>query len=228
MVRAGYGLFWAPWQSGVQSTPGYSQTTTLQQDTLIPITSINNPFPTGLTPISGNSLGMLTGASSAVTFIDPDRDAPRVHQYSVDMQRQLPGRHEHRPDLHGLDGPAPDVGRHRQRPVNINQVDPRYLPLGTAPARRTVPNPFFGNPAAGSFATRATIPRNQLLRPFPQFDNVNMIYSTLREVGLRRRRDLQVTKRATGWWGGRISYTYSRLTTTSSRRATTTRARPAS
>ena len=38
---------------------------------------------------------------------------------------------------------------------------------------QNVPNPFFGNPAANSFATRATIPRNQLLRPFPQFDTVN-------------------------------------------------------
>ena len=57
VLRGGYGLFWAPWQSGLQSTPGYSQTTTLQQDTLIPITSIDNPFPNGLTPISGNSLG---------------------------------------------------------------------------------------------------------------------------------------------------------------------------
>ena len=52
--------------------------------------------------------------------------------------------------------------------------------------------------------------RNQLLRPFPQFDNVNMIYSTLAQsqyhAGV-----IAITKRATGWWGGRISYTYSRL-----------------
>jgi hypothetical protein len=65
-------------------------------------------------------------------------------------------------------------------------------------------------PGAGSFTTRATIPRNQLLRPFPQFDNVNMIYSTL----ARSKYDagvISISKRATGWWGGRISYTYSRL-----------------
>ena len=34
---------------------------------------------------------MLTGVSTTISFIDPDRDAPRVHQYSVDIQRQLPG-----------------------------------------------------------------------------------------------------------------------------------------
>ena len=31
-MRGGYGLFWAPWSSGVQSAIGYSQTTSLQQD----------------------------------------------------------------------------------------------------------------------------------------------------------------------------------------------------
>ena len=106
VVRGGYGLFWAPWQSGLQSTPGYSQTTTLQQDTLTPITSINNPFPNGLTPVSGNSLGMLTGASSAVTFIDQNRDAPRVHQYLGRHAAPAGRRHEHRRDLHGLDWAA--------------------------------------------------------------------------------------------------------------------------
>lgn len=45
VLRGGYGMFWAPWQSGVQSTPGYAQTSTLQQDVLVPITAIDNPFP---------------------------------------------------------------------------------------------------------------------------------------------------------------------------------------
>ena len=35
-----------------------------------------------------------------------------------------------------------------------------------------VPNPFFGNAAFGNLASSATIARGQLLRPFPQFDNV--------------------------------------------------------
>ena len=46
VVRGGYGLFWAPWAYGANNSVGYSATTTLQQDTTIPITSIVNPFPT--------------------------------------------------------------------------------------------------------------------------------------------------------------------------------------
>jgi len=214
VVRGGYGLFWGPWQSGLQSTPGYSQTSTLQQDTLVPITSIHNPFPNGLTPISGNTLGMLTGVSSAVTFIDQNRDAPRVHQYSADMQRQLGGDMSVGLTYMGSMGRHLTWGGTATGSVNINQLDPRFLPLnnvnGVNALTQLVPNPFFGNPGAGAFGTRATIQRNQLLRPFPQFDNVNMIYSTR----ARSRYDagvISISKRATGWWGGRISYTYSRL-----------------
>ena len=81
VVRGGYGLFWAPWSSGLEQSAGYSARTDLQQDPNRPITSIDNPFPTGLLPISGNANGPLTGVSADINFIDPDRDAPRVHQY---------------------------------------------------------------------------------------------------------------------------------------------------
>ena len=74
---------------------------------------------------------------------------------------------------------------------------------------QNVANPFFGNPTAGSFATRATLPRNQLLRPFPQFDTVNMSETNYGKsqyhAGV-----IQVKKRMT-WWSGSFSYTYSRL-----------------
>jgi len=209
VVRAGYGLFFGPWQSGVQSTPGYTQTTTLQQDPQVPFTTISNPFPNGLQSISGNSLGLLTGVSSAVTFIDPERTGPRVHQYSADIQRQLPGDMSIGVTYMGSLGRNLTWGGTAAGTVNINQVDPKYLSLGTR-LLDNVPNPMFGNPAAGGYATRATLPRNQLLRPFPQFDAVNMIYST----HARSKYDAGVvsfTKRATGWWGGRFSYTYSRL-----------------
>jgi hypothetical protein len=214
VLRAGYGVFWAPWQSGVQATPGYSQLNTLQQNTLRPITSIDNPFPGGLAPISGNALGLLTGVSSALTIIDPARDAPRVHQYSADIQRELPHNMSVGLTYMGASGRHLTFGGTAAGSVNINQVDPRFLSLnnpgGTNFLTQLVPNPFFGVAGAGSFATRQTIQRNQLLRPFPQFDNINVNYSTLASsqyhAGV-----VQLNKRLTGLWGGRISYTYSRL-----------------
>ncbi len=215
VLRGGYGIFWAPWQSGAQQAAGYSQATAVQQEVLRPFTTIDNPFPNGLTPISGNSTGLLTGVSTNITFIDPDRTAPRVHQYSADLQRELPGDMSIGFTYMGATGRNLTWGGTATGQVNINQVDPRYLPLnnpgGTNFLTQNVPNPFANVPGAGSFATRgATIPRNQLLRPFPQFGDINMIFSTHAKsqyhAGV-----VSVNKRATGWWGGRISYTYSRL-----------------
>ncbi len=215
VIRGGYGLFWAPWQGGVQQPPGYSQTTALQQDTLRPITSINDPFPAGLTPITGNSAGLLTGTSTAITYIDPDRTAPKVHQYSADIQRQLPWDSSIGFTYMGATGRDLTWGGTGTGAVNINQVDPKYLglnnPGGTNFLTQLVPNPFNGVAGAGSFATRgATIQRNQLLRPFPQYGDINMIYSTLGKSQYHAA-VLQVNKRASGWWGGRMSYTWSRL-----------------
>jgi hypothetical protein len=58
VVRGGYGLFWAPWAYGANNSVGFSSTTNLQQDTTIPITTVDNPYPTGFLPISGNQLGL--------------------------------------------------------------------------------------------------------------------------------------------------------------------------
>ena len=214
VLRGGYGLFWAPWQDGGQSAPGYSQTTPVLQEVLVPVNSIDNPFPRGLFPVSGNSLGLLTGVSSSVTFSDPDRTAPRVHQYSVDMERELTRSLRLGLTYMGSTGQHLTWGGSSDTAVNLNQVDPKYLPLNNVNGRNLlteqVPNPFFGNPAAGVFADRRTLARNQLLRPFPQFGNINMTQSTLARsqyhAGV-----ISLNKQTTGLWGGRISYTYSRL-----------------
>ena len=39
---------------------------------------------------SGNAAGLLTGAGGEIRFVDPTKGAPRVQQYSADLQRELP------------------------------------------------------------------------------------------------------------------------------------------
>lgn len=206
VVRGGYGLFWAPWAYAANNSVGYSATTNLQQDTTIPITSIVNPFASGLIPVSGNSLGSVSGASSTIAFVDPNKTAPYVQQYSADIQRELVGNLSLSLAYVGSTGSRLTTAGN----VNINQLDPKYLrPELVTAMTQNVANPFFGNPNAGSFATRATLPRNQLLRPFPQFDTINMSETNFGKsqyhAGV-----IQLKKRMT-WWSGSFSYTYSRL-----------------
>ena len=98
---------------------------------------------------------------------------------------------------------TPTLGMHFSREKD-------YQSLGGNATLELVPNPFFGVAEAGQFATRATIERGQLLRPYPQFGNVYMQQST----GARSQYNagiLQLRRRATGLWGGNFSYTFSRL-----------------
>jgi hypothetical protein len=214
VLRGGWGLYFSPWNYAAAGTTGwgqigYSATTLVPQPSGVPTVTMSNPFPNGLVQPTGNSLGLLTGTGGDVYFIDPTKGAPRVQQYSVDLQRELPAGISVSIGYTGLTGTNISWGGSGNALININQIDPRYL--GQLPATSTlVANPFYGIPAAGQFATRQTIEIGQLLRPFPEFGNVYMQQAT----GARSQYNaaiLQIRKRTTGLWGGTFSYTYSRL-----------------
>ena len=94
--------------------------------------------------------------------------------------------------------------------MNINQVPVQYLSMGSALLDQ-VPNPFFGLPAnQGKSVTSPTIQRRELLRPFPQFDNIIMRQSTMGKSQYHAA-VLKFEKRISNGWGGRVNYTYSNL-----------------
>lgn len=225
VVRGGYGLFYAPWNytRAQHGQIGFTRTTSLNQTdstTGVPLTSLENPFPAGLIEPVGSSLGLLTGAGGNIEFVDQNKGNPKVHQYSIDVQRELPGNLAVTVGYIGATGR--DIGFGGTGggvAININQIDPAVAravfpgPNGTwnaAALRASVPNPFFGIPGTGEFGTRATILAGQLLRPFPQFGDINQIERT--EGGRRQYNAATfiLEKRTTGWWGGRFSYTLSR------------------
>ena len=215
VLRGGYGLFYAPWNYPSAGTTnwgqmGYSSTTNLNQPVGVPTTTIDNPFPSGLIQPSGNSLGLLTGAGSDIFYIDPNKGASKAQQYSVDLQRELPMGLSLALGYTGLTGSNLGWGGTTDTSININQIDPKYQFLTQAQMSALVPNPFFGVAEAGSLASRATIEVGQLLRPFPQFLNVNMNQSTGAHSQYHAA-IVQLRKRSTGVWGGDFSYTYSRL-----------------
>ena len=216
VLRTGYGIYWAPWNyQGVSATNygniGYSNVTqTTNQGQFVPTLSFNNPFPNGIQQPTGNSLGALAGVGGSIDFIDQDKKAPYVHQYSVDINRELPGNMAIGFEYTGATGRDLGLGGSNDGIININQVDPRHLALGPA-LLENVPNPFFGLPAGQGFnVTSQTIQRRQLLRPFPQFGDILMRQATLGKnqyhAGI-----IKFEKRLSNGWGGRINYTYSRL-----------------
>jgi hypothetical protein len=186
VLRGGYGLYWAPFNYAGPSTGtsnygqvGYTQNTILTQSRTSPV-SLTNPFPSGVASPTGNTLGALTNLDSNIAFVDQTRTAPRVQQYSVDVQRQLPGAMALTLSYIGARTDHSGIGGSGDTPVNINQLDPKYLALGAA-LNDAVPNPFLGNPNVPlSLSSPATLPRSRLLLPFPQYRQVNGPVTTRR------------------------------------------------
>ena len=218
VLRGGYGLYWSPWNYAAPNPAsyggvGFSNVTSSPQTVGIPTVSLTNPFPNGLVPPSGSKLGLLAGAGTGINFVDQTRLAPRVQQYSIDLQRELAGNMAITMSYIGARGDHLPLGGTINSAVNINQLDPKYLTtLGTTVLNQSVPNPFVGNPAFAGTAlgNQATTTRAQLLRPFPQFGNVSM-FQTSEGINRYHAGVVELSKRMSHGWAGRFSYTYSRL-----------------
>ena len=215
IVRAGYGLFWVPEQfngvtEAVLGARGYTASTSFLSSNdggLTPVGTLSNPFPSVQQP-QGNAAGLATGAGGTVDFIEQNARPGYVHQYSVDYQWELKAGNVISIGYQGSRSERLTLGGTTDATVNINQLDPSYLSLGTG-LQQLVPNPFYGNGAFGNLSVSPTIPRGQLLRPFPQFGDILAHRSNLGEA----RYNAMVIKwdRRLGSWGAGVNYTYSRL-----------------
>ncbi len=129
-----------------------------------------------------------------------------MNQYSVDIQRELGAGMAFKIGYLGSRGSDIWLGGTNDSEVNINQLDPSFLSLGSA-LNDPVANPFFGNSAFGSLADGSTLPRGQLLRPYPHFRDVwahhisegKSSYNALRLEFEKKFRQ----------WGARVNYTMS-------------------
>jgi hypothetical protein len=216
VLRGGYGLFWAPYQYAFPSennlgARGFTAITDYVASTdggltPCPGCSIVNPFPNGFEQPAGSVNGIQTGAGGTVEFVDQFRKSPYVHQFSLDLQRELGGGVLAGIGYVGARTERIGVGGNDSGVVNINQLDPRYQSMGSALLDQ-VDNPFYGDPRFGALSETPTITRQQLLRPYPQFGDllahqVSEGHATYHSLILRLERQIR------NGWGGRINYTY--------------------
>ena len=173
VIRGGYGLFWAPFSFGLQSAFGYTATTSYvaSLDGATPANSLTNPFPTGILQPSGSSLGELAGIGGQnITAPSNSAHSTRVHQYSFDVQRELPA------GIVVQGGFAGSISHNLIQgtpSININQLPDQYFSLGSKLASK-VPNPFYGTPGGVINLSAATTPQYQLLLPYPEFGTVTI------------------------------------------------------
>src|SRR5579872_1998940 len=180
VLRGGYGIFYAPSlraAAGTVSNVGYRADTTYAAslDGVTPTTYLRNPFPNGFAPISGNSLGLLTGIGSPISVeLLGDNSIPYSQNWNFNVQRQLPGNILVEAAYVGSRGLH--LNENGSDDINLDQLTPAQLTLGTK-LQQLVPNPFFGLITTGPLSS-PTIAYGSLLYPYPQFSNVTGEYLT--------------------------------------------------
>jgi trimeric autotransporter adhesin len=177
VIRGGYGIFWAP-QFALGSplaTPGYSATTSYIASTngnVTPAGTLTNPFPSGIGQSTGNTLGALEGIGQSISLFSPSGKSPEIQQYSIDLQRELPG---------AIAVEVAYIGSHSTHltlgssSLNINTLNPSYLAMGSA-LNTSVANPYYGHGGSGIVGT-ASVAEYQLLLPFSAFGSISESYN---------------------------------------------------
>ncbi len=173
VVRAGYGIFYPPTVAVSNgTTDGFSTSTpwvsTQGGGGFIPASLLSNPFPQGLNAPVGGSQGLLTQTGNSVNAFQRLHPSAYVQSYSIDFEYEIGHNGVVELGYSGTQGRKLLLGNS----PNLNQLDPKYLSLG-ASLNDQVPNPFFGQITSGTLSG-ATIPRYQLLRPYPQFTSVTL------------------------------------------------------
>lgn len=178
VVSGGYGLFYANWPTGdYLQTQGFSTSTalvpSLDGSRTPRIGALSNPFPDGVQRPIGSGQGLNTFLGSNFSWFNQNARLPRVHQFSLGVQRRITTASSI--DIAYVGSRTQNL--HTSLPFNIpsddfiRQCDPSR---GGDPSfcNARVSNPFFGLPefAGTSRGLSSTISRLSASLPYPQFD----------------------------------------------------------
>ncbi len=104
-----------------------------------------------------------------------DTVTPWSQQWNLNIQRQLPWQMNLEVAYVGTRGLQ--LSRNGEGGLSLNQLDPKYLAMGSQ-LNQLVDNPFFGLGINSGFFASRQISRGQLLRPYPQFTDLTPLYSS--------------------------------------------------
>jgi hypothetical protein len=180
VLRGGFGIYYLP-QAFFGGVAGYAADTNFVAtqgggvNQYIPANSLSNPFPSGLVQPNGPALGLGTFAGGNVIFVNPGRKIPRANQYSFGIQHQLPWAVKLDASYVGSRTFDINTGDNQvggARNINVNSAE-QFAQARQNPSyfTQSVSNPFAGL-LPGTSLNGATVPRSQLLKPFPQFNDV--------------------------------------------------------
>ena len=177
VIRGAFGFFFGPSRQAAQGTVGpfgfrveYPWVTTI--DGITPFNRLSNPYPEGFRGVPGPADGLLTQAGANLQAFWPDSPSPLNKMWNLTIQREIAAGVLFETAYVGNRGT--NLSSSSESGMEFNQLDPKYMSLGSALNQR-VANPFYGIVNNGVHLS-ATIARGQLLRPYPQFTDVQPLY----------------------------------------------------
>lgn len=154
--------------------PGYSATSAVIAPLQgVPQATLSNPFPQGVVPPTGNSLGRYTelgDTSGGAIFFDPNFNPGVNDRINVSVQRQLPAELL-------LDATFfANLSHNLPYSQDVNLADPRIAFDNGNVVNNSVANPFYdllsANQMPGQLRTQQNVAISQLLRPYPQYGDI--------------------------------------------------------
>ena len=210
VVRGGYGIFYASTvgQGGLvgYGNDGFAVTNAMVTSLdggITPASYLSNPYPQGLVLPAGSRLGLNSQLGQAIAPWSTSFPNGYTQQYNFSVQRELP--------LAFLLDAAFVGSRTLEIPIVVpfNQMNPALLSQGNSLLTQ-VPNPFFGQINSGSLAS-STIARQRLLRPYPQFDAINL-YTPIGQASYQSFQ-IRLERRFHGSVGFQLAYTFAKSLT---------------
>jgi hypothetical protein len=204
VIRGGYGLTWIE-QAGITTpftTPLFPFVQTLTQQTL---DNLQPAFVLSQGPtLTAQSAQPDAGLGQGVFAVQRDNGSGYAQQWNLSMQKSF-GKHWNA-EVGYLGSKLTRIG---VPDVNLNQLSVEQLQLGAALLQPVV-NPFRGQIPASLQLGAPTIPRAQLLRPYPRFTTValyrnNVGHSTYHSLQARLQKNYSAGLTLTA------AYTFSRL-----------------
>jgi hypothetical protein len=214
VVRTGYGIFWLPNNIAWSQSPNNDVVNSIgtpfvnsRDGGLTPFDKLSNPFPNGIIQPPGRDprfQNVVLGQGITVTVPATTRYA-YAQQWNFNIQHEFPGNLLVDVAYAGAKGTRLQCCTYNQQ---IDQLPDQYLSLGTALLTQ-VPNPYYGQITAGALSG-PTVPRGQLLRPYPEYNGLSIAGST---VGSSSYESLQIRVEKRFPQGGilMLSYTNSKL-----------------
>ncbi|MPZ20273.1 MAG: hypothetical protein GEV06_20505 [Luteitalea sp.] len=205
VLRGGYGIMYIPTTGTGYPTTGFSITTpmvTTLDGGVTPHDDLSDPFPDGIIRAPGASQGVLTGIGTSVAGQLRDVQRGYSQQWNLTIQ------HEPWDDWLIEVAYIGNKGTRLQRSQALNFLSEEDLALGNQLVE-SVPNPFFGIIETGPL-NGETVPREQLLLPFPQFTGASGGVA-FRGNSIYHAGTLKVEKRFSDGFSLLMAYTKSKL-----------------